>query len=123
MNIHPLRIGPVLREILLENDIIAQRVEDRIFPYTSKEKVPLPHIMYDGVTVDYEETKDGAVPTEVGLSLNVNTSEYMEGIEFSEEVLDVLAEHGAIVPISADCEYDSAATMFTHKLTIKVYIQ
>ena len=123
MNIHPIRIGPVLRELLLESDAIAQRVDGRIFPYTTKEKVAMPNIVYDGISVDFEETKDGAEPMEVTVSLNVNTSDYMEGMALAEEVLDVLLEHKSVSPISASCEYDNAALMYTHTLTFKVYIE
>lgn len=122
MNItNPLRIGAAIREVLLDNELIAERIGGRVFPYTTQEKVAMPNIVYDGISVDYEEYKDGAEPSEVNISLKVNTLDYNSGIALAEEVLDVLTEHGC-VPVAVSCEYDNAALMFTHNLTIKVYI-
>lgn len=122
MNIaNPLRIGTAIREVLLDNELIAERIGGRVFPYTTQEKVAMPNIVYDDISVNYDECKDGAYPTDVTMSLNVNTSNYQEGIDLSEEVLDILTEHGCVTVV-AGCDYDNAALMFTHKLTIKVYI-
>lgn len=122
MNItNPLRIGTDIREVLLDNELIAERIGGRIFAYTTKDKVGMPNIVYDGISVDYEEYKDGAMPSEVSISLNVNTIDHPSGIALAEEVLDVLTEHGC-VPVAVSCEYDVAALMFTHNLTFKVQI-
>lgn len=122
MNItNPLRIGTAIREVLLDNELIAERIGGSIFAYTTKDKVGMPNIVYDGISVDYEEYKDGALPSEVSISLNVNTIDHPSGIALAEEVLDVLTEHGC-VPVAVSCEYDNAALMFTHNLTFKVQI-
>ena len=123
MNIHPLRIGYAISDILNSSELIAEHVHGRVFAYTTKEKVAMPNIVYDGVSIEYEETKDGAEPSEATLSIKVNTTDYPTGIAIAEEVMDALAEHEGIVPMSASCEYDQSANMFTHNLTLKVYIQ
>lgn len=124
MNItNPLRIGYEICALLQGSEILAEHVRGRIYAYTSKAEAKLPCIIYEGISVDFEETKDGAEANEVSIQLLVNTSDYPTGIAISEEVVDVLSEHAGIVPISASCDYDVAAMMFTHTLTFKVYIQ
>lgn len=120
---HPLRIGYEICSLLQGSEILAEHVRGRIYAYTSKAEAKLPCIIYEGISVDYEENKDGAMPSEVTIQLLVNTTDYPTGITISEEVVDVLTEHEGIVPISASCDYDVAAMMFTHTLTFKVYIQ
>ena len=123
MNItHPLRIGYEICNILHASEVIAEHVQGRIFAYTTKKDVVMPNIVYDGVSVDFEETKDGAEPSEATLSLNVNSTDYPTGIAIAEEVMDTLSEHEGIVPVSASCDYDQAANMFTHNLTINIQL-
>lgn len=123
MNIsNPLRIGSVIREVLMSNEILVARVGDRIRPYTTQSEIPLPHIVYDGVSVDFEDYKDGPYATTASITLNVNTSDYQEGIDIAEEVLDILCEHDGVSPSSASCEYSDAANMFTHQLTFNIQI-
>ena len=119
---NPLRIGAVVREALLSNELIAGRVNGRIYPYTTQNEVKMPCIVYDGISVDYEEYKDGAYATEVTMSLNVNATDYPGSIELAEEVIDVLSEHEGVVPVSVSCEYDNAALIYVHNITIKVYL-
>lgn len=122
MNItNPLRIGAAIREVLINSELINASIGGRVFPYTTQDKVAMPNIVYDGISVDYYESKDGAEPSEVNISLNVNTLDYPSGIALAEEVLDVLTEHGC-VPTAVSCEYDSVALMYTHNITIKLYI-
>jgi hypothetical protein len=82
----------------------------------------MPCIVYDGISVTYDEHKDGAEASDVTLGIGVNTTDYPGGVELAEAVLDVLTEHG-FVPVSASCDYDNSAQMYVHNITIKVYVQ
>ena len=119
---NPLRIGAVIREALLSSELIAGRVNGRIYPYTTQSEAKMPCIVYEGIAVDYDEYKDGAEATEVTMSLNVNATDYPSSIEIAEEVIDVLSEHEGVVPVSVSCEYESSALLDVHKITIKVYL-
>lgn len=119
---NPLRIGDALREVLMGSSLVAEKVGGRIYPYTTQVDVKQPCIVYDDIVVDYVETKDGAVPSEITVSVNVNAGDYDESIAIAEEVLDVLMEEGNVSPLSVGCDYDSAAMMYVHGITIKVYI-
>ena len=118
---NPLRIGDVLRDVLMGSSLVAEKVGG-IYPYTTQSEAKHPFIVYDGIVVDYVETKDGAVPSEITVNVNVNAGDYDESIAIAEEVLDVLMEEGNVSPLSVGGDYDNAAMMYKHEITIKVYI-
>lgn len=116
---NPLRIGYAICELLMRSEMISSRVNGRIYAYTSKGEAKLPCITYEGISIDYDECKDGVFASEVTMQLNVLSTDYPTGIDIAEEVLDALSEHEGIVPVSVSCDYDVAATMFTHVLTLR----
>lgn len=119
---NPLRIGDALREVLMGSSLVAEKVGGRIYPYTTQVEVGQSFIVYDGIVVDYVETKDGAVPSEITVNVNVNAGDYDESIAIAEEVLDVLMEEGNVSPLSVGGDYDSAAMIYKHEITVKVDI-
>ena len=117
---NPLRIGYAIGELLMRSEMIASRVNGRIYAYTSKGEAKIPCITYEGISIDYDDCKDGAFASEVTIQLNVLSTDYPTGIDLSEEVLDALSEHDGITPVSVSCDYDAAAMMFTHTLSLVI---
>lgn len=116
----PLRIGATIRELLLTSPKVQQIVGKHIYPYLTQEEIRHPHIVFDGLGVTFEQTKDGEYPSEITLTLNCNTTNYDLGIELGEAVIDVFEDHQDISVTYASCEYDAGAMMFTHSITINI---
>lgn len=119
----PLRIGTAIRELLLTSPKVRQIVGRHIYPYLTKEDIRHPHIVFDGLGVTFDQTKDGELPSDITLTLNCNTTDYNLGIELGEAVIDVFEDHQDIAVTYASCEYDAGANMFTHSITINIEIQ
>lgn len=119
----PLRIGAVVRELLLTSEYVRGAVCDRIYPYTTQVEVNAAHIVYDGIGVQFFDVKDGEVPEAVTMTINCNTWDYQEGIDLAEAVVDVFADHRDIAVTYASCDYDGGALMFTHAITINIDIE
>lgn len=119
----PLRIGATIRELLLTSPKVQQIVGKHIYPYFTQEEIHHPHIVFDGLGVTFESTKDGEHPSEIALTLNCNTTDYDLGIELGEAVIDVFEDHQDIAVTYASCEYDAGANMFTHSITINITVQ
>lgn len=119
----PLRIGVTIRELLLTSPKVQQIVGKRIYPYLTQEEIRHPHIVFDGLGVTFESTKDGELPSEITLVLNCNTTDYNLGIELGEAVIDVFEDHQDIAVTYASCEYDAGANMFTHSITINIDVE
>ena len=116
----PLRIGTEISRLLSTSPKVASIVGKHIYPYLTQVEVRKPHIVYDAVSVTFEQTKDGEYPSEITLTLNCNTTDYNLGIELGEAVIDVFEDHQDISVTSASCEYDNGAMMFTHSITINI---
>ena len=119
----PLRIGATIRELLLTSHKVQQIVGKHIYPYLTQEEIRHPHIVFDGLGVTFEQTKDGELPSEIALTLNCNTTNYDLGIELGEAVIDVFEDHQDIAVTYASCEYDAGANMFTHPITINITVE
>ena len=119
----PLRIGATIRELLMTSRVVVVAVDGRIYPYTTQVETNAPHIVYDGVSVAFAQTKDGEVPETIDLTINCNTTDYAKGIDLAEAVIDVFADHGDIAVTYASCEYDNGANMFTHSITIQITVE
>lgn len=119
----PLRIGATIRELLLTSHKVQQIVGKHIYPYLTQEEIRHPHIVFDGLGVTFEQTKDGELPSEIALTLNCNTTNYDLGIELGEAVIDVFEDHQDIAVTYASCEYDAGANMFTHSITINIDVE
>lgn len=119
----PLRIGATIRELLLTSPAVRAVVGDHIFPYTTDKEINEPHIVYEGIGVEFFPTKDGERPESVTTTINCNTSNYDLGIYLAEAVIDVFADHQDIAVTYASCEYDSSAMMFTHTVTINIDVE
>lgn len=119
----PLRIGATVRELLLTSPKVQQIVGKHIYPYLTQEEIRHPHIVFDGLGVTFEQTKDGEYPSEITLTLNCNTTNYDLGIELGEAVIDVFEDHQDIAVTYASCEYGAGANMFTHSITINITVQ
>lgn len=119
----PLRIGATIRELLLTSPKLQQIVGKHIYPYLTQEEIRHPHIVFDGLGVTFEQTKDGELPSEITLTLNCNTTNYDLGIELGEAVIDVFEDHKDIAVTYASCEYDAGANMFTHSITINIDVE
>lgn len=116
----PLRIGSEISRLLSTSPKVVGIVGKHIYPYLSQVGVRKPHIVYDAVSVAFEQTKDGEYPSEIALTLNCNTTDYNLGIELGEAVIDMFEDHEDIAVTYASCEYDSGANMFTHAITINI---
>ena len=116
----PLRIGTTIRELLQASPKVQQIVGKHIYPYLTQVEIRHPHIVYDAVGVTFEQTKDGEYPSEITLTLNCNTTDYLAGIELGEAVIGVFEDHQDISVTSASCEYDNGAMMFIHSITINI---
>ena len=116
----PLRIGATIRELLLTSPKVHAIVGKHIYPYLTQEEIRHPHIVFDGLGVTFEQTKDGELPSDITLTLNCNTTNYDLGIMLGEAVIDVFEDHEDIAVTYAACEYDAAAMMFTHSITINI---
>lgn len=119
----PLRIGATIRELLLSSPKVAGIVGKHICPYLTQEEIRHPHIVYDALGVTFEQTKDGEYPSEITVTLNCNTTDYMLGIELGEAVIDVFEDYQDIAVTYASCEYDAVAMMFTHSITINIDVE
>ncbi|MBQ2436316.1 MAG: hypothetical protein II269_09335 [Bacteroidaceae bacterium] len=119
----PLRIGSTIRELLLTSPKVQTIVGKHIYPYLTQEEIRHPHIVFDGLGVTFEQTKDGELPSEIALTLNCNTTNYDLGIELGEAVIDVFEDHQDISVTYASCEYDAGANMFTHSITINITVE
>ena len=119
----PLRIGATVRELLQASAKVQAIVGRHIYPYVTQEDIRHAHIVFDGLGVTFEKTKDGEYPSEIALTLNCNTTDYDLGIELGEAVIDVFEDHEDIAVTYAACEYDAAATMFTHSITIQIDVE
>jgi hypothetical protein len=119
----PLRIGTPIRELLNTSPKVQAIVGKHIYPYLTKTEIRHPHIVFDGLGVTFESTKDGEHPSEITLTLNCNTTDYNLGIELGEAVIDVFEDHQDIAVTYASCEYDAGAMMFTHSITINITVE
>lgn len=119
----PLRIGAVVSELLMASPKVLGMVADRIYPYRTNEYVKAAHIVYDGINVEFLQTKDGEVPDTITLTLNCNTTDYNKGIDLAEAVIDVFEDHQDIAVTYASCEYNNGAMMFTHSITINIEVE
>lgn len=119
----PLRIGATIRELLLTSPKVQAIVGKHIYPYFTQEEIRHAHIVFDGLGVTFEKTKDGEYPSEITLTLNCNTTNYDLGIELGEAVIDVWEDHQDIAVTYASCEYDAGANMFTHSITINIDVE
>lgn len=119
----PLRIGAVVSELLMASPKVLGMVAGRIYPYRTNEYVKAAHIVYDGINVEFLQTKDGEYPDTITMTLNCNTTDYNKGIDLAEAVVDVFADHQDIAVTYASCEYDAGAMMFTHSITINIDLQ
>ena len=117
----PLRIGATIRELLLTSPKVQTIVGKHIYPYLTQEEIRHAHIVYDGLGVTFEQTKDGEYPSEITLTLNCNTTDYLTGIELGEAVVDVFEDHQDIAVTYASCEYDNG--VFTHSITINIDVE
>ena len=116
----PLRIGATIRELLQASAKVQAIVGKHIYPYLTQGEIRHAHIVFDALGVTFEQTKDGEYPSEIALTLNCNTTDYNLGIELGEAVIDVFEDHEDIAVTYAACEYDAAAMMFTHSITINI---
>ena len=119
----PLRIGATIRELLLTSPKVHAIVGKHIYPYLTQEEIRHPHIVFDGLGVTFDQTKDGEAPSEIALTLNCNTTDYDLGIELGEAVIDVFEAHQDIAVTYASCEYDAGANMYTHSITINIDVE
>lgn len=119
----PLRIGATIRELLLASPSVRVIVGDRIYPYTTQEEVNAAHIVYDGIGVEFFQTKDGEYPSTIQMTIGCNTTDYRSGIDLAEAVVDVFADHQDIAVTYASCEFDTSAMMFTHSITINIEVE
>lgn len=119
----PLRIGSEISRLLSTSPKVVSIVGKHIYPYRTNEYVKAAHIVYDGINVEFLQTKDGEVPDTITLTLNCNTTDYNLGIELGEAVIDVFEDHRDIAVTSANCEYNNGAMMFTHLITINIEVE
>ena len=119
----PLRIGATIRALLQSSPKVEGIVGRHIYPYLTQEEIRHPHIVFDGLGVTFEQTKDGEAPSEIAVTLNCNTTDYDLGIELGEAVIDVFEDHQDIAVTYASCEYDAGAMMFTHSITINIEVE
>ena len=119
----PLRIGATIRALLQSSPKVSGIVGRHIYPYLTQEEIRHPHIVFDGLGVTFEQTKDGEYPSEIAVTLNCNTTDYDLGIELGEAVIDVFEDHQDIAVTYASCEYDAGAMMFTHSITINIEVE
>ena len=119
----PLRIGAVIRELLLSSEAVRGHVGDRVYPYSTLVEVKGDHIVYDGISVDFVQVKDGEYPESITMNIGCNTSDYMAGIDLAEKVIDVFEDHQDIAVTAASCEYDGGALMYTHSITINIDVE
>jgi hypothetical protein len=116
----PLRIDATIRELLNASPKVQTIVGNHIYPYFTQREIRHPHIVFDGLGVTFESTKDGELPSEITLTLNCNTTDYNLGIELGEAVIDVFEDHQNIAVTYATCDFDAGANMFTHSITINI---
>jgi hypothetical protein len=119
----PLRIGATIRELLLTSPKVHAIVGKHIYPYLTQDEIRHAHIVFDGLSVTFESTKDGDHPSEITLTLNCNTTDYNLGIELGDAVIDVFEDRQDIAVTYASCEYDAGANMFTHSITINITVE
>lgn len=120
----PLRIGATIRELLMSSPKVREVVGSRIYPFTTQvEVIEKPHIVYDGILVDFYSSKDGEFPESITMSVGCNTLDYSQGIDLAEAVIDVFADHQDIEVTEASADYDAGAQMFTHSITINIIVE
>ena len=119
----PLRIDATIRELLNASPKVQTIVGNHIYPYFTQREIRHPHIVFDGLGVTFENTKDGELPSEITLTINCNTTDYNLGIELGEAVIDVFEDHQNIAVTYATCDFDAGANMFTHSITINITVQ
>lgn len=103
---------------------VREVVGNRIYPYTTQvEVIDKPHIVYDGIVVDFQSCKDGEYPDNITMSIGCLTTDYLLGIDLAEAVIDVFADHRDIEVTEASADYDSGALLFVHNITINITVQ
>lgn len=116
---NPIRIGEEIYRLLTTEPMVAAIVGAHIYPYTTGREINGPHVVYDGISISYGETKDGGCPESVDATIHANTGDYRQGMSLASAIVDTMLERGVRVA-SVDCDYDSVANMFVHNISISI---
>lgn len=120
----PFRIGATIRELLMSSPKVREVVGDRVYPYTTQvDVIDKPHIVYDGIVVNFSSSKDGEYPETITMSIGCNTIDYQQGIDLAEAVIDAFEDHQDIEVTEASADYDAGALMFIHSITIQITVE
>lgn len=119
---NPIRIGEALRGVLLASSAITAIIGDEIHAYTTRKEVNDPHVVYDGVTVTYSESKDGCYADTAELYIRANTCEYAQGVDLASAIVDTLLEYDNISIGAVDCDYNDSANMYVHNISITIQL-
>lgn len=123
MNIeHPLHIGKALRNVLLSSKAITDIIGDEIHAYTTRSVVNGPHIIFDGVTVTYSETKDGSYADTAEVYVHAKSGDYNLCVDLASAIVDTLLEYDNINIGVVDCEYVDSANMYVHNISITIQL-
>ena len=121
MNIgNPIHIGDTLREALTASRAVSTIVGSHIYPYTTKMEVNQPHVVYDDISVEYFNTKDGLEVSSASVAIHANASDYNVSRNLASAIIDTLLESDHVASMNVDCEFNDAANLYVHNITISI---
>ena len=122
-----LQIGKAIYKILSDDDVLKNKVNNKIYPLIANENTTFPFIVYRRSGISESETKDKLYAEYVDVELNIVTDRYEESIEIAEMGKSILEKtRGTVEEIDirkisvTDAEEDYSNDAFIQKLTLKI---
>lgn len=123
MNIgNPLRICEVVRGAILASEAVRAIIDSRVYAYTTEREISAPHVILNGVNVNYDDTKDGSMPDSVDVTIAANTGTYEQGIDLATAIVDTLMEYEAVSIVSVGADLNDTANIYVHTISITIQL-
>ena len=83
-------LGKAIYSILTGNTELHEYIDDKIYPIFAPDEILVPFLVYERRNIVPSYTKDGLLYDEVGITINIVSADYSDGIEIANIVRSAL---------------------------------
>lgn len=118
-----LKVGIAINRMLLDNPLIVDKVQNKVFPIVSESDIDFPFIVYRRSSLFPKYVKFGNVEDEITIEIIALSSNYADSVEIAQLIRDTL-EYKEIesftVTLSDACESYGEGDAYAQTLTFKL---